>query len=686
MPADFVQFLQQLPGRLLRSVIALLEPGPGLEPDPDPVEIAPVVQTLAVDPVGETTATLQGSLVSLGSPQTAVDVLFEWRVGTSGEWTATTPQELTAPGGFSQALTGLDEDTLHEVRAIARWGSPAQEVTGGVISFTTGGASEQPDEVWDDVIGSPLKEVKVESLTFAGDVSGVTWAQPSGSFRGSVPSLVKENARQTINMRGQHATIPAAQFGDIPSGEWTLAITVQPQPNNYAANWGVVFARGRPWLAAADNGEITVILKANGGARLGFRNGANHEVDLPDESWELGDSFILFVNVNDSGTLRFAINDSAWVTKAGAGSLTNASTKPWNIGAYEDGGAIFRGAHMGVLLWDETITDQRREDMVAQLVTVDGDPAKTGIRWTPPLSVTLVEGDQTTIAVPGWWLMDTAEPLPEIVTQPSNAEAFAGEGLTVSVAGTTEGVSDNGRYRLVGASSNSADAVLNVTVTEAAEVPSEVAETTVGVGQSGAIVDSLTASATWHVPGDPNTPYQPQLGDQLIAVFTHRSGEPAAPSIPGYTQRLWVTHALSDSNARMALGIFVRDAGSSEPAGATVTATSNSQVRASLILAATRLTAGWSYSDFLNSSSNVTDGKTSTSLTVPAAETLASVIGAWAARRASTGPDFNDLSIVGVELLNSGVMDHASQGGLRSAVGSKFAVGGEAVTVQAEYE
>ena len=98
----------------------------------------PEVTTSAASGVGETDATINGVIDSLGE-FAAVKVFFEWRQGSSGEWTETTKQDKTATGSFNQALSGLSAGTYYEFKAIIEYtaGGDTYQVVGGTLDFTT---------------------------------------------------------------------------------------------------------------------------------------------------------------------------------------------------------------------------------------------------------------------------------------------------------------------------------------------------------------------------------------------------------------------------------------------------------------------------------------------------------------------------------------------------------------------
>jgi hypothetical protein len=93
------------------------------------------VSTTGASGVGDTAATLEGSLDDLGNAGTA-EVYFEYREAGTTTWTETPRQTYSVPTGYTQLVTGLSENTDYEFRAAAL-GSDGTTDTGAVLSFTT---------------------------------------------------------------------------------------------------------------------------------------------------------------------------------------------------------------------------------------------------------------------------------------------------------------------------------------------------------------------------------------------------------------------------------------------------------------------------------------------------------------------------------------------------------------------
>jgi hypothetical protein len=85
--------------------------------------------------VGETSATLEGSLDDRGGASTA-DVAFEFRQSGASTWSTTPTETLSSTGSFSRDLTGLAGGTDYEFRAVAD-ASDGDSATGSTRSFAT---------------------------------------------------------------------------------------------------------------------------------------------------------------------------------------------------------------------------------------------------------------------------------------------------------------------------------------------------------------------------------------------------------------------------------------------------------------------------------------------------------------------------------------------------------------------
>jgi hypothetical protein len=131
------------------------------------------VSTDAASDVGETSATLNGSLTDLGGAD-STDVSFEYRETEASDWFATSTQTLSSTGAFSESVSGLSNATDYEVRATAE-ASDGDTDTGSAVTFTTTGASgTSPTVDRFDVseAGSPNPHADITADWSVSDVDG----------------------------------------------------------------------------------------------------------------------------------------------------------------------------------------------------------------------------------------------------------------------------------------------------------------------------------------------------------------------------------------------------------------------------------------------------------------------------------------------------------------------------------
>lgn len=101
--------------------------------------LAPQVVTSPASNIAHTSATLNGSLTTLGDFTTA-KVFFRYRIAGSGDtYTETTPQTVTSSGLFNATISGLQSNTQYEFVPVVQWQGRdgTQETTGSLFTFTT---------------------------------------------------------------------------------------------------------------------------------------------------------------------------------------------------------------------------------------------------------------------------------------------------------------------------------------------------------------------------------------------------------------------------------------------------------------------------------------------------------------------------------------------------------------------
>jgi hypothetical protein len=99
-------------------------------------KVPPSVATGSAGDITAVSATLNGSLASLGTA-TTVNVSFQWGTTSGGPYpNTTTAQAMTAAGPFSARLTGLTGDTTYYFKASGNGGIHGTGY-GSEVSFTT---------------------------------------------------------------------------------------------------------------------------------------------------------------------------------------------------------------------------------------------------------------------------------------------------------------------------------------------------------------------------------------------------------------------------------------------------------------------------------------------------------------------------------------------------------------------
>jgi regulation of enolase protein 1 (concanavalin A-like superfamily) len=170
----------------------------------------PLVSTGAAESVDATSATLTGSLDSLGGASSA-DVTFEYREAGAASWTTSSSRTRSSPGSVSVDVTGLTDGTDYEYRAVAN-ASDGDTDAGFVETFatrapdtdpvvSTGSASDIASTsatlsgTLDDLGGALSAEVSVEYREVDDDAwteSGAQTRSETGSFEQTVYGLASE--------------------------------------------------------------------------------------------------------------------------------------------------------------------------------------------------------------------------------------------------------------------------------------------------------------------------------------------------------------------------------------------------------------------------------------------------------------------------------------------------------------
>jgi len=138
------------------------------------------IDTGAVTDVTDSDATLGGEVTDLDGAS-SIDAAFEIRKIGSDSWMSTESQTLTAAEAFSATVTGLNDDTNYEFRAVGN-ASDGDTATGVTRTFATeaGGSTETDGET-----GMPPT---IECAHFSERGSPNPHAEISGSWRVSDPN------------------------------------------------------------------------------------------------------------------------------------------------------------------------------------------------------------------------------------------------------------------------------------------------------------------------------------------------------------------------------------------------------------------------------------------------------------------------------------------------------------------
>ncbi|MFB6136106.1 MAG: S8 family serine peptidase [Halobacteriaceae archaeon] len=198
---------------------------------------APTVTTDAPTNVGDTSATLNGTLSDLGGANSA-DCYFEYRESGASSWTSTAAQTLSSTGSFNASVDGLSAGTDYEYRAVAD-ASDGQSDTGGVVTFTTSGGGSGSAPTVDSVsvseteTPSPHAEFSASwSVSDAdGDLSSVTV-----ELTDETTSSVEETVTADVSGGSADGTTSLRAHKDDGSGHtYEVAVTASDAAGNTSA-------------------------------------------------------------------------------------------------------------------------------------------------------------------------------------------------------------------------------------------------------------------------------------------------------------------------------------------------------------------------------------------------------------------------------------------------------------------
>lgn len=154
------------------------------------------ISTEATTNVGETSATLNGSLTDLGGASSA-DCHFEWRQVGASSWSSTAKQTLSSAGSYNADVDGLDDEVEYEYRAVGE-ASDGDTDTGSTLSFAL---SDDPPAV---TTGS-ASNVGTDNATLDGsldDLGNADSADVYFEYRQTGASSWTATANQTLTSTG----------------------------------------------------------------------------------------------------------------------------------------------------------------------------------------------------------------------------------------------------------------------------------------------------------------------------------------------------------------------------------------------------------------------------------------------------------------------------------------------------
>jgi subtilisin len=199
-------------------------------------EPALAVSTVDSSGVGETTATLKGSLDALGGASSA-DVGFEYRQSGASSWSATATETRSSSGSFSREISALESGTDYEFRAVAD-ASDGDTATGSTLTFTT---NTDPSVAVSTVGSSNVGETAATlegSLDALGGASSAdvgfeyrqsgasSWSATATATRSSSGSFSREISGLESATDYEFRAVADASDGDSATGS-TLSFTTQ---------------------------------------------------------------------------------------------------------------------------------------------------------------------------------------------------------------------------------------------------------------------------------------------------------------------------------------------------------------------------------------------------------------------------------------------------------------------------
>jgi hypothetical protein len=260
----------------------------------DQAATPPTVTTGAASAVGFTTATLNGSLTSVGSTNTSVSLSFGWKVSGGASYTVVTAVpssvlfSVSTPSTFTYQLTDLLPGTTYDFEAMAQGGDVDPPPSSGApVSFTTAKITTLPATgigaytatlnghldigsassvavsfgYSTDTSYTTQATATPSSMSTSGDFSGpLSVSTPKGTYNfkavGTIGDDISSGGKQTVILVpviGISVSPTSINFGTITAGHSSAAQTVTVQnTGDYNQNFTTTLANDSSGFYAAN--------------------------------------------------------------------------------------------------------------------------------------------------------------------------------------------------------------------------------------------------------------------------------------------------------------------------------------------------------------------------------------------------------------------------------------------------
>ncbi|BCS55103.1 DUF4347 domain-containing protein [Geobacter sp. SVR] len=358
------------------------------------VAAAPTVTTQAVSSIAATTATANGNITSLGSPNpTQYGVVWNTSTGPTTANSKTTQGAIAATGAFTSSMTGLSPNTTYYVRAYAT--NTAGTSYGTEVSFTTSGAAPTITSATYDASTNALTvtatgmttsdTINTTKLTLTGE-GGNTYtlagsytvtASNATSFSVTLDATDQLNIRGLLNKNGATAA-GGTTYNLAGAAGWD---STQSAPADLTGNGVTVSNVQTPTITSATYDAGTGVLVVTG-ANLVKQPGATNDIDVTKLALTgQGGSVTLTgntANVEITSATSFSVTlgstDKAAVNaKLDKNGTSSTGSVTYNLAAADD--------------WNGPITGGSIADTTGNGVTV------SGVVTTPNVQVYYISSD-----------------------------------------------------------------------------------------------------------------------------------------------------------------------------------------------------------------------------------------------------------------------------------------------------